>query len=127
MKEVYEAVSIRRTEYTEVFVVDDMADDPAHASHDYNVTARSMPEDDPERILGLISFQRGPIKENGVNGVQNEDLLAIVIDRLRNFQDGPYACRENAMALQKAEEALLWLDKRTADSKARNVEGTNKK
>jgi hypothetical protein len=73
-----------------------------------------------------IGFQNGPIKEFGVNGCQNEDLIAIVIDRLRCFQKGQFSCRENAIALTKLEEALLWLDKRTADRKARNVEGFNK-
>jgi hypothetical protein len=30
------------------------------------------------------------------------------------------------MALTKLEEALMWLEKRTNDRKARNVEGTTK-
>src|SRR5712692_2814101 len=47
----------------------------------------------------LVLFQNGPIKEAGVNGVTQEALLAIVIDRLRSFQAGPYSSRENAIAL----------------------------
>src|SRR5262245_27909117 len=46
-----------------------------------------------------IHFQEGPIKEAGVNGVTQEALLTIVIDRLRSFQAGPFSCRENAIAL----------------------------
>lgn len=38
-----------------------------------------------------------------------EILLAIVIDRLRSFQSGPFSSRENALALTKCEEALHWL------------------
>lgn len=72
-----------------------------------------------------ISFQNGPIGEHGVNGLTQEVLLAIVIDRLQAFQAGPFACRENAEALTKAEEALMWLQKRTRDRMARGVEGTN--
>ena len=46
-----------------------------------------------------IQFQNGPIKEVGTNGVTHEALLAIVEDRLKGFQSGPYACQENADAL----------------------------
>ena len=72
-----------------------------------------------------ILFQNGPINEKGVNGVTQEALLAIVIDRLRCFQAGPYACRENALALTKCEEALHWLHHRTRARMARGVEGTH--
>lgn len=72
-----------------------------------------------------ISFQNGPIAENGVNGVTQEVLLAVVIDRLRAFQAGPFACRENAIALTKCEEALHWLHSRTRARMVRGVEGRN--
>lgn len=74
-----------------------------------------------------ISFQNGAIKEFGVNGITQEALLAIVIDRLRSFQSGPFSCRENALALTKCEEALMWLQKRTLDRIKRGVEGTTAK
>jgi hypothetical protein len=70
-----------------------------------------------------IDFQNGPIAEHGVNGVTQEALLAIVIDRLRAFQAGPVACRENALALTKIEEAQHWLLHRTHERMARGVEG----
>lgn len=75
----------------------------------------------------LIGFQNGPILEAGVNGISQEALLAIVIDRLRSFQAGQYSCRENAVALTYIENALMWLQKRTRDRMARGVEGTNAK
>ena len=74
-----------------------------------------------------LSFQNGPIKEAGVNGITHEVLLAVLIDRMRSFQDGDYACRENAIALTKLEEALMWLNKRTQGREARGVEGTHEK
>jgi hypothetical protein len=46
-----------------------------------------------------------------------------VIDRLRGFQSGDFRNRENALALTKIEEALLWLHKRTKDRLERGVEG----
>lgn len=49
--------------------------------------------------LQIIKMQHGAIKENGINGIQNVDLLNIVIDNLQHFQNGKFACRENAIAL----------------------------
>ena len=71
-----------------------------------------------------ILFQNGPIKEFGVNGITQEALLAVVIDRLRSFQDGPFRCRENAIALTHFEEGLMWLQRRTVERIKRGVEGT---
>lgn len=75
--------------------------------------------------IQTIHFQEGPIKENGVNGVANEDLIAMVICRLEHFQKSEFSCRENAVAITKLEEALLWLRKRTMGRVKRGVEGTN--
>jgi len=74
-----------------------------------------------------IYFQNGPIAEAGVNGVTQEVLIAICIDRLRSFRAGPYACRENALALTKLEEAQHWLLSRTRARMVRGVEGTHQK
>lgn len=72
-----------------------------------------------------LVFQDGPIKEVGVNGIMNEDLLLIVLTRLQNFQNSKFTCRENALAITKIEEAVMWLRKRTQDREARGVEGTH--
>jgi len=72
-----------------------------------------------------VRFQNGPVKEFGVNGCHQEDLLAIVIDRLESFQAGPFKCRENALALTKIQEAMHWLNHRTSKRQKRGVEGTN--
>ena len=73
-----------------------------------------------------IVFQNGPINQVGVNGVTHEALLAILIDRLRCFQAGPYACAENACALTQLEAAQESLHSRTRARMARGVEGTHK-
>ena len=73
--------------------------------------------------LMTVAFQNGPIAEHGVNGVTQEILLAIVIDRLRSFQSGAFSSRENAIALTKCEEALHWLQQRTIERMRRGVEG----
>ena len=74
----------------------------------------------------VIHFQNGTIPEAGYNGVTQEVLLAIVADRLRSFQAGPFSCRENALALTKIEEAQHWLQQRTLARMRRGVEGTHR-
>jgi hypothetical protein len=75
----------------------------------------------------IVLFQNGPIKEFGVNGVTNEVLLAIVIDRLKLFQGGPYACDDNYLALVSCQAAMLHLQARTRAWIARGVEGTHER
>jgi len=74
-----------------------------------------------------VLFQNGPIgvDGNGVNGVTHEALLAIVADRLRSFQKGPYSCKANACALTHIEEAMHWLQQRTIERMRRGIEGTH--
>lgn len=74
-----------------------------------------------------ISFQNGPINEVGVNGLTHEVLLAILIDRMRCFQAGPYANEFNAAALEGLENAQTALLNRTRERMARGVEGTHAK
>lgn len=111
------------------------------ACHRYHITTTETPPpigggmskadlEKAEKMFGAVTdirFQNGPIQEAGVNGISNEALIAVVIDRLRSFQAGQYACRENAIALTHCEDALMWLQKRTRDRMARGVEGTNVK
>jgi len=115
-----EVLEIGSREFTEVHVLDEPG--AGGACHEYRV--RTV--DDDHTVAG-ITFQNGPIKEHGVNGCHQEDLLAIVIHRLQCFQAGEYRCRENAIALTKIEEAMHWLRHRTNARKARGVEGTSVK
>ena len=89
------------------------------ASHRYEA------EINGQRVLTL-NFQQGPRNEEGSrSGVTEASLLAIVADRLRSFQAGPFSSRENALALTKVEEAMLWMKAR-ADARAkRGVLGKN--
>lgn len=73
-----------------------------------------------------FNLQRGPIKENGVNGCQIDCLIAASIHMLKDANEA-FPCRENAIAITKLEEALLWLYKRKQDRISRNVEGLNQK
>lgn len=60
------------------------------------------------------------------DGTTNEELLEVLINRMEYLQ-GKFPCRENAIVITKLQESLMWLEKRTADRKKRNVEGTNQK
>jgi hypothetical protein len=88
------------------------------ANHEYDVTGGAA-------VPIFIRFQNGPINEVGVNGITHEVLLAVIVDRLEAFQKGPYACRENAIALTKIQEAQHWLHHRTLARMQRGVEGTH--
>lgn len=99
------------------------------ANHRYEVrgfnTETNPSYDENSDAEAVILFQNGPIPEVGVNGVTHEALLAIVADRLRSFQAGPYACKANACALTHIEEAQHWLQQRTIERMRRGVEGTH--
>ena len=118
-------LNIGTTRFTAIEVLDEPGQ--GGACHKYKISSVPKTDNDPVGVFGHVSFQNGPIKEFGVNGCHQEDLLVIVIDRLEHFQAGEFACRENALALTKIQEGLLWLKSRTADRTARGVEGTNVK
>lgn len=97
-----------------VNAISTLADGTDVAGHLYQVLAG------PKTLA--VEFQHGAVKENGVNGVTNEALLAIVIHRTQLLNER-FPCRENSLATTKMQEALMWFDKRTADRKTRGVEG----
>lgn len=105
------------TKYTKILV----ADEPAYnTNHRFSIVNASTHE-----LLTEINFQKGPIKECGVNGVHNEDLIHIVIKRLEDFQCSDYRCSENAEAIDYLYKALDSLRSRTNKRAARGVEGTS--
>ena len=81
-----------------------------------------------ESVLAEISFQDGPIKEVGINGIQNIDLFDILLDRLEYLQtmhNGKYACNENKDILDHLRKCKAIDKERTRAREKRNVEGTN--
>lgn len=70
-----------------------------------------------------ILFQNGGRAEVGANGVTEETLLVILQHRLAAFQNGPFACDDNAVALEGVEKALAAIRNRTSKRAARGVEG----
>lgn len=93
------------------------------ASHCYRIYVADG-EDTPIGVEHVIQFQHGPIQECKANGITNEALLAIVIDRLSDFQAGDFPCEENEHALDAVCHALKFLKRRTQKRLERGVEGT---
>ena len=114
----------------DVFAVDDPG--PGGAHHMYSICKKDTAEIDSngglhfgkEGVLATIQFQSGARKDpNAIHGVLNCDLLEIVRDQLIDFQKGPFACAENAHALEHVENALRWLNIRTENRIKRGVLG----
>jgi len=95
------------------------------ANHHYKIVIKGKEEGEPSVIGSEVRFQKGPVKVHGRNGIHNEDLIAIVIDRLQGLNSGDFKCRQNSLAITKLEEAMMWLNNRTAERRSRGVEGTS--
>jgi|SRR3990167_3536089 len=86
-------------------------------------------------VLGTgidIKWQDGPLGRDTdrkePNGAFVETIISAAVQRIEFYQtaaNGKFKCRENAIAITKLEEALLWLNKRTQDREERKVEGTH--
>lgn len=116
----------KREKLNQVFAAD--AEGPGGAHHEYHIVLNDTSEKDVANDVVVIQLQKGPRKEkDSIHGVIDSDLLEIVRDRLKSFQAGPFASRENACALTHIEEALMWLNRRVEDRIERNVLGKNVK
>jgi len=76
-----------------------------------------------------MTFYRMALDGTKTDGVTNEEIIRVLIHRIKYLNEewlgGKFKCRENSLAITKLEEALMWLEKRTADREERNVEGTH--
>ena len=77
----------------------------------------------------VVNWQNGPLgrgeDRQEPNGAFVEDIIDIARDRIQYYQNSKFNCRENAIAITKLEEAMQWLNWRTADRETRAVEGTH--
>ena len=81
------------------------------------------PADLIHHTIGNITFQSGPVPENGMNGATIEALLTICKHRLETFQSGNFPCMENDVAINHIRQAISILNQRTEDRMIRQVEG----
>ena len=76
-----------------------------------------------------ITWQNGPLgrgEERAVpNGAFVETVIAAAVQRIEYYNSTQFRCRENSLAITHLEEALHWLNHRTAAREARDVEGTH--
>lgn len=88
--------------------------------------------ENPQHGQTIQFIEKRPVKEGSTelvtvnDGTTNEALIEVLLNRL-NYLQSKFPCRENAIAITKLDEALLWLNKRTSDRLKRGVEGTNNK
>ena len=116
----------KREKLNQVFAADEKGN--GGANHQYNIIGLPISENGMGQFQEIIRFQNGARKlSDSVHGVLDTDLLEIVRDRLKGFQSGEFACRENACALTHIEEALMWMNRRVEDRIERSVIGTNQK
>ncbi len=97
---------------------------------EFESDAEGNPNGGETNATGItIHWQRGPLGQGpnrkDPNGAFVEGVILAAIDRLNFYQASKFKCRENSLAITKLEEALHWLDHRTADRMARSVEGIN--
>lgn len=86
-----------------------------YSSDHPHVSNHTQPMGGLAESVGIkIQFQNGPVSElNPINGAFVEDLLLIALRRLE-FYESNYnsACKENAMTINKIEQALTLLNQR---------------
>lgn len=92
-----------------VYAVDEIG--PGGANHVYSIHSF-----EGEKQYLEVLFQKGPRNvEGSQHGIIDSDLLEIVRDRLKSFQQGEFANDYNKNALMFLEIALYWLNKRVED------------
>lgn len=97
-----------------VNAISELADGTDVEGHQYDIIAGTNSI--------TLQFQHGAVAENGVNGITNEALLAILIHRTK-YLETRFECGENKRAIAHMEDALANLEARTARRMARGVEG----
>ena len=71
-----------------------------------------------------FTIQSDPVSEVGVNGLQAVDMLHYVKCLFESLNDR-FPCAENALTIQKLQEAIYFQHARTVDRIKRGVEGKN--
>lgn len=96
----------------------------------HDVDASGAPMGGTSTGVGIdIRWQNGPLGRGDdrkePNGAFVEGVIQAALGRLEHYQGTQFKCRENALAITKLEEALHWLESRTANREKRKVEGTH--
>lgn len=97
--------------FTYVEILDE-GKDKNNVLHDFDI--KNALDDS---LLTSIHFQQGDPFEVGVNGIRNEDLLRILIERVSSFRTSNPSDLENDNALSHLYEAYWWLNQRKVQRK----------
>jgi hypothetical protein len=95
-----------------------------HAPNAWDHATVSLPGVPPGEHVLDIFFQQGLVRDEKPNGVGIEQVIGVAVARLEMHQKGDASCRENALAITHLQEALHWLDHRTAVREEQGVENT---
>ena len=114
-------LEIGTQKYTKAEAMDERSQ--GNANHYYRVIT-VVPTGEDCCVLSFIEFQKGPIKEVGVNGCQVDTLIHAVYTIISVFQDS-HPCVQNEAALEHFNKGLQALDHRKRERESRGVEGTN--
>ena len=82
-------------------------------------TLHSFKPEGPDQEVSFYKLNEDGTSEHGTT---LEEMLRVCIERLQEL-NGRFSSRENALAVTKMQEALMWLNERTRERKARGVEG----
>jgi hypothetical protein len=99
------------------------------AGHKYELANFEKKDEAGQVIQFIEKLPEGGVSGNPLytvnDGTTNEEVIRMLLDRMNSLQ-AKFPCRENACAITKLDEALMWLEKRTRDRIARGVEGQHK-
>jgi len=90
-------------------------------SNEYALLNFKRDEDDTLRFQPVVFYE---LHEDGTeeNGTTIEEMLRVSLERLTDL-NGRFSCKENETAIVGMKQAVEALNARTADRKARGVEG----
>ena len=85
-------------------------------------TLRSFKPEGPDQEVTFYKMNEPEANMAYEHGTTLEEMLRVCIERLQDL-NGRFSSRENALAVTKMQEALMWLNERTRERKSRGVEG----
>ena len=104
-----------RNRLNKVYTLEDKGNGGAY--HMYKISKADT--DEPVQCIQFQDGARGT--EGSIDGCLDVDLLEIVRHRLICFNQGEFATRDTAIAIEKVEEALLWINKGIDDKMKRQT------
>jgi len=93
--------------------------------NDIEATKFTIDDDGKQQIVGELWFQHGPINENGVNGVQINDVISMLVKRLK-YLNQRFPSKYNQSTIEHLIAAEKAQNDRTEDRENRGVEGSEK-